>query len=238
MREFRLEELSQFNGQGGRPIYVAYQGKVVDVTESRLWKSGVHMKRHHAGNDLSTDFQAAPHGPEVLERYPQVGVLKKEGEEARKLPVFLIRLLKFAPMLRRHPHPMTVHFPIVFMFSTTIFNLLYLLTGRGSFEITALHCLGAGILFTPLVMLTGYYTWWLNYLSKPLRPVYIKQRLSFLLLAMEIAALVWRLEVPGILSDVTFGSVVYSILVFSFLPLVTVIGWYGAQLTFPIERET
>ena len=47
------------------------------------------------------------------------------------------------PMLRRHPHPMTIHFPIVFMFSTTLFTLLYFLTGVRSFELTALNCLGA-----------------------------------------------------------------------------------------------
>jgi uncharacterized membrane protein len=56
---------------------------------------------------------------------------------------------------------MTVHFPIVFMFSTTVFTLLYLATGDKSFDTTALHCLGAGFLTES--MLTGLYTWWLNY---------------------------------------------------------------------------
>jgi len=52
---------------------------------------------------------------------------------------------------------MTVHFPIVFMFSTTIFNLLFVLTGIEAFETTAIDCLGAGILFTPIAILTGLY---------------------------------------------------------------------------------
>jgi uncharacterized membrane protein len=190
------------------------------------------MKRHHAGRDLTTDIQAAPHGTEVLERYPQVGVVKKSESSEIKIPAALSWLLSRFPMLRRHPHPMTVHFPIVFMFSTTIFNLLYLVTGIRSFELTALHCLGAGILFTLITILTGLYTWWLNYLSKPARAVVIKKRLSPILLIGAIIAFVWRLQVPDILTNLEGTGFIYLLLVLSFLPMVTVIGWFGAQLTF------
>ena len=98
MKTFDDQELANCNGQDGRPAYVAHRGKVVDLTGSRLWKGGVHMKRHHAGADLSTDIQAAPHGPEVLERFPQVGVLEKPEAPDRELPPLLVSLLK------RYPH--------------------------------------------------------------------------------------------------------------------------------------
>ena len=88
------------------------------------------------------------HGPEVLERFPQVGALKQQKESEVEMPAVLSWLLARYPMLRRHPHPMTVHFPIVFMFSATVFNVLYLITGVRAFELTALHSLGAGI-FSP-----------------------------------------------------------------------------------------
>lgn len=237
MKEIDSRELSEGNGQDGKPVYIAHQGKVFDVSQSKLWKGGLHMKRHHAGKDLTTDIQSAPHGTEVLERYPQVAVLKKGKGAEREIPESLSRLLSRFPMLRRHPHPMTIHFPIVFMFSTTLFNLLYLLTGVRSFELTALNCLGAGILFTPAAMATGYYTWWLNYLAKPVRPVTIKKRVSVILLSTEIVVFLWRVTVPDILNVFGLASLVYSLLVFSLLPLATVIGWFGAQLTFPIERD-
>ena len=67
IKEFSPEELARFNGQNGKPVYIAHGGKVIDVTASKLWKSGLHMKRHHAGKDLTTDIQAAPHSLEVLE---------------------------------------------------------------------------------------------------------------------------------------------------------------------------
>lgn len=237
MKEFDSEKLAKFNGENKGPVYIAHQGKVYDVSESKRWKDGLHMKRHNAGKDLSTDIQAAPHGPEVLERFPQVGLLKQVKEPEIEMPGALSRLLARYPMLRRHPHPMTVHFPIVFMFSTTVFNVLYLVTGVKSFELTALHSLGAGILFTIVTILTGLYTWWLNYLSRPVRAVVIKKRLSPAMLILAIIAFIWRLRVPDVLDTLGGSGFIYLLLVLSFLPIVTVIGWFGAQLTFPVEKE-
>jgi len=237
MKELDPKELGKYDGKNGSPVYIAHQGNVFDVTDSAKWKGGIHMQRHHGGEDLTAVIAAAPHGVDVLARYPQVGVLMKKALPDRPLPVLLARILKRWPMLRRHPHPMTVHFPIVFMISAALFTLLYLCTGMVSFESTALNCLGAGLAFTPVAMMTGYYTWWLNYEARPLRPVIIKQRLSWLLLVIEITTLIWRLTVPDILSPLGSGSVFYLILIFSFIPLVSIIGWFGASLTFPIEKE-
>ena len=237
MKEFDLEALAEFNGKDGKPIYIAHKGKVYDVTESKMWKGGVHMKRHHAGTDLSTDIGGAPHTPEVLERYPQVGVLKQAEESAEQMPEFLSRLLKKYPMLRRHPHPSTVHFPIVFMLAATVFNVLYVLTGIKGFEITAANCLGAGILFTPVVILTGLFTWWLNYMAKPLHAINVKVWCSLALLLTAIVAFTWRMSNPHIMDSFQVQSFFYFLLILALLPLVVVIGWYGAKLTFPFEKE-
>lgn len=235
MQEFDIAELEKFDGNNGRPVYVAHKGKVYDVSNSKLWKNGLHMKRHHAGNDLTVDIQGAPHEPDVLERYPQVGILKKEVMEL-EIPQPLAWLLGKVPMLRRHPHPMTVHFPIVFAFSTTIFNILYLVTGIKSLEITALHCLGAGILFTAVAIATGLYTWWINYMLKPLKAVKVKMPLSITLLVTQIIAFVWRIKVPDVIDSIQGINIIYFLLVLSFFPMVVVIGWFGAFLTFPVEK--
>lgn len=237
MKEFELEALKDFDGKDGKPVYVVHEGKVYDVTESKLWRNGVHMRRHNAGNDLTTDFKAAPHGREVLERYPQVGIVRRVQAIERKMPVNLSRLLNRFPFLNRHPHPMTVHFPIVFMMATTVFNLLYLATGVKSLEVTALHCLAAGILFTPVVMLTGLFTWWLNYMAKPIKPVVVKLWMS---LTMWITAMIifsWRVTVPDILESFRASSAIYLAFVLLLVPTVSVIGWFGAKMTFPIEKS-
>jgi len=236
MEEFDAEELAKFNGENGNPVYVAHAGKVYDVTESKLWRNGVHVKRHHAGHDLTTDLQAAPHTKDVLERYPQVGTLKKVVDE-REIPWPIDWLITRYPMLRRHPHPMTVHFPIVFMFSTTVFNLLYLIFGLKEFETTAFHCLGGGIIFSVVAISTGIYTWWLNYMAKMLRPVKIKIPLSLIMLAVAVVIFIWRITVPDVMDSLRGFNSIYLVLVLSLSVLVTIIGWNGAHMTFPVDKE-
>ncbi len=235
MKEFSAEELAGYNGENGNPVYIAYRGEVYDVSDSKLWRSGLHMKRHHAGGDLTADIQAAPHEPDVLERYPKVGTLKKEVID-RQLPAVFDRLIKKYPMLRRHPHPMTVHFPIAFAFSPPVFVFLYLVTGVKSFEATALNCLAAGIIFTAVAIATGFYTWWLNYLARPLQVLKKKIPLAIALLIIEIILFIWRLSAPDVLAPVRGSGLIYLVLVFLLLPLITLIGWYGASITFPVEE--
>ena len=237
MKEFDAKKLATYNGENGSPIYFAHDGKVYDVSESKLWRNGVHMKRHHAGKDLTTDIQAAPHDLDVLARYPQVGVLKKEAVEEQKIPQPIDWLITKFPMLRRHPHPMTVHFPIAFIFSTPIFNILYIITGIKSFELTALHCLAGGIIFTMVGITTGIYTWWLNYMAKPLRAVKVKIPLTLIMLVTQVVIFIWRILEPDILNSIYIGSIGYVLLVLALVPMVTVVGWFGASMTFPVEKE-
>lgn len=236
MLELDLEELAENTGREGKPVYIAYQGKIYDVSGSKLWKTGTHMRRHSSGKDLTVDLGAAPHGPEVFDRYPQVGVVK-QAKPAEPKTTFLEPLFKRQPFLRRHPHPMTVHFPIAFMFAATVFTLLYLVTGIATFETTSFHCLGAGLLFTPLVILTGFTSWWVNYMAKPVRAVTIKMTLSLCLLAVSLCAFIWRVAVPDIIVVFRTSSAIYLLLILSLSPMVAVIGWFGAKLTFPIERD-
>jgi len=252
LKEFSLEELAQYDGAAGKPVYLLHRGKVYDVSDSPLWAGGEHMGLHRAGGDLTAEIASAPHGLEVFQRYPQVGVLKTAEPEATAAGAapgepgppppgareFWERVLKKAPLLRRHPHPMVVHFPIVFLLSATVFTVMYLLTGIKSFEVTGFHCLVGGVLFLPAAMATGLFTWWLNYLAQPLKPVVIKLILSPLLLALAAGSLVWRLLVPEILADLgRWPAMVYLALVCALTPLVSAVGWYGACLTFPLDEE-
>ena len=258
LRKFTVEDLAGFNGENGTPIYIAYEGRVFDVTASRLWRGGMHMKRHPAGRDLTVEMSAAPHDLSVLERFPQVGVLVPQGQEvtpngrsavlpsaaARSasaaeggspLPRFLEEILERHPFFRRHPHPMTVHFPIVLMIFAPVFTLLYLVTGWPGFETTAVNCLAAGLLFCLVVIPTGLFTWWVNYEARPMRPVTVKIVLSACMFADGLAAFLWRLGDPGVVAR-TGPSIPYLVLVFLLLPMVVVVAWFGATLTFPLRR--
>ena len=74
-RKFTLSELAEFNGKGGKPAYVAFEGKVYDVSASVFWMEGDHMGAHQAGGDLTSEIQLAPHRNEVLQRTKEVGIL-------------------------------------------------------------------------------------------------------------------------------------------------------------------
>ena len=69
MKEFTFEELSSFNGKEGKPVYIAFEEKVYDVSKFFSWSKGIHMNRHPSGKDLSGEILAAPHGIEVFERF-------------------------------------------------------------------------------------------------------------------------------------------------------------------------
>jgi predicted heme/steroid binding protein len=75
LKTITSEELKQFNGKDGKLAYIAFQGKVYDITESRLWTDGDHMGMHAAGKDLTEEINLAPHGEEALGRVKLVGNL-------------------------------------------------------------------------------------------------------------------------------------------------------------------
>jgi len=81
LKKFTLNELKKYDGREGRPVYIAYNGKVYDVSESFLWMEGDHQGQHVAGKDLTDDMKLAPHGEEALERVKLVGVLVPELEK-------------------------------------------------------------------------------------------------------------------------------------------------------------
>lgn len=231
MKEFTSEELHSCDGKEGKPVYIAYKGKVYEVTKSSLWSKGSHMNRHPSGKDLSGEISAAPHGPEVLDRYPQIGILKKgPSEELKHLPKFLQSLLQEFPMAKRHPHPMLVHFPIAFFMAAPLFAILSLLFRNPSFEMTGTYLLFLGAISSPFAIGTGLLTWWINYRLKLTLFVKRKIQLSILLLALEIGLIAWRTS-----SAATSGPF-YYLLVFCLAPLVTLLGYYGGQMTFPPEH--
>jgi predicted heme/steroid binding protein len=57
------------------PPFIAYDGRVFDVSQSFLWKNGGHQATHSAGEDLTPSLDQASHGEDLPERVPMVGIL-------------------------------------------------------------------------------------------------------------------------------------------------------------------
>ena len=79
-KDFSIEALDTFDGKEGRPAYIVYKGSVYDVTPSKLWKDGSHLRKHSAGNDLTEILKTAPHGEEKILSMKKVGELKSADE--------------------------------------------------------------------------------------------------------------------------------------------------------------
>ncbi|MCP4439394.1 MAG: cytochrome b5 [Aureispira sp.] len=78
MKEYTIYSRGQLalrNGQDKEEIWVAYQGIIYDVTDSRLWRNGKHYE-HWAGQDLTEEIGDAPHTEQVFEKFEAVGKLK------------------------------------------------------------------------------------------------------------------------------------------------------------------
>ncbi|MFN8353345.1 MAG: cytochrome b5 domain-containing protein [Spirosomataceae bacterium] len=74
MKYYTITQLALRNGQDRDEIWVAYQGKIYDVSRSRLWRNGKHYE-HWAGQDLTEELADSPHGEGVFARFEIVGLL-------------------------------------------------------------------------------------------------------------------------------------------------------------------
>ncbi|HEX2988515.1 MAG TPA: cytochrome b5 domain-containing protein [Chloroflexota bacterium] len=81
---FTLEDLARYHGRDGAPAYIAYRGVVYDLSGSYQWRNGKHQVTHLAGRDLTGGLKDAPHGEDLLDRFP---ILGKVAEVASAEPV-------------------------------------------------------------------------------------------------------------------------------------------------------
>ncbi len=72
--KYTKQQLALRNGEDKPEIWVAYKGKIYDVSSSRLWRKGKHYE-HWAGQDLTEEIGDAPHTDSVFERFPYIGEL-------------------------------------------------------------------------------------------------------------------------------------------------------------------
>ncbi len=73
--KYSSKQLALRNGQDKEDIWIAYQGIIYDVTNSRLWRNGKHYE-HWAGQDLTAELANAPHTELVFKKFEIVGSLQ------------------------------------------------------------------------------------------------------------------------------------------------------------------
>ena len=74
MNKYTIQQLALRNGQDKPETWVAYKGKIYDVSNSRLWRDGKHYE-HWAGQDLTEELKDAPHTTKVFDKFEVIGEL-------------------------------------------------------------------------------------------------------------------------------------------------------------------
>lgn len=232
-------DLTKYNGKEGQSAYVAVNGKIFDVTSSRLWKNGKHMNRHEAGQDLTTSLAAAPHGPEVLDKFAQIGNLKVAATATKiPLPGWLVNFLEANPFFMRHPHPMVVHFPMALYILIPLFLLwYYLVQPLAGLPDTIFYLHILGTLSIPAAMATGWLSWQVNYFGKPIPYISRKIGASAVLLALDLIVLVALLLNRNLLVAPVGFQWIIPILIGLYLPSVSFIGQQGGMLVYPVHKK-
>lgn len=111
-RTFTAEELKKYNGRDGMPVYAAVDGIVYDLTKSKYWKTGTHMKMHQAGTELSEAIhnkapQSIHRGGKILERMPKVGVLAAGATAGGEGPAVAVHKVLAAELGKEVACPVT-----------------------------------------------------------------------------------------------------------------------------------
>lgn len=66
------------NGQDREEIWCAYNGIIYDLTDSSRWVNGTHYE-HWSGQDLTEEFEDAPHQDWVFDKFEVVGCLMDDN---------------------------------------------------------------------------------------------------------------------------------------------------------------
>jgi predicted heme/steroid binding protein/uncharacterized membrane protein len=237
VKSYTPEDLAKSNGEDGKTCLVAVEGNVYDVSASKRWIRGTHMKRHRAGTDLTNDIKAAPHGLEVLDRFEAVGVYEPPREKAPTgLKGRIDQWLDDHPFFRRHPHPAIVHLPVGLLAVAPLFELGGLATNSSCTEWAAVCCSIVGLISIPAAMLTGYFTWWINYDASDSPIIRMKRRLAWMALILGSVVIILRFFVLTDPLEIRSAYVnLYVIGLVTVTAIVSCIGFLGGKLTFPYE---
>ena len=222
-KRFTKSELKNYDGEDGKPIYVSVGSKVYDLSDSRLWAGGRHMGTHSAGAELSGSIENAPHGAEVLSKFPLAGELASEEPVPETLAQRIADL---------YPHSIIVHFPIVFSTTVSLFSILYLLTGEDSFELASYYILTLGLLASPFCGLSGVFSWKMKYRGVRNNAFSRKIWFTVALMGVTIVCFIWRFYDPTVLVGETNMSYVYLVMQIGMALIAAILGHTGGKIVF------
>jgi predicted heme/steroid binding protein/uncharacterized membrane protein len=224
----KKEDLKKYDGKEGRSAYIAYNGKVYDVTQSKYWKSGTHMLRHKAGEDLTEFLKLAPHGEEVFEKFKEVGVFEEEVVEVSERLEFLRKLYR-----KYHPHPMLIHFPMGLMYFSAFMYILHFFLKNHNFDLSALYSLIGAFITTIPAAAAGLLSWIINYNKVWNNTFRNKIIFTIIFLLTSFSTIIIRIVLGDIMAYGSPLTYLYLLLYIVNLPILSFVAYNGGKITWP-----
>jgi predicted heme/steroid binding protein/uncharacterized membrane protein len=232
MQQFSEEELREYNGRDGMPAYIAYKGQVYDVTLSEFWKEGSHFKKHFAGGDLSAEMANAPHSDEVFANYPCVGQFITPCPITPETKKERYRLW----YAKYHPHPAAVHFPIALHYFSAFADILFLANPSREYDVAVFLSFLIATVMGFLALLTGIFSWWINYDFSTSKPFVIKLIGALFTLIIGLIPLVQKLQNPDVAFSTGADGITYHGVIFITVISITIVGYYGGKITWGAKK--
>ncbi|MDD2839354.1 DUF2231 domain-containing protein [Sulfuricurvum sp.] len=230
MQTFTEEELQKYNGQNGMPAYVAFKGNVYDLSESPLWKNGVHFKKHFAGNDLTAMIANAPHSEEVFANFSPIALyISSPSADTNKIadPKEKYRVW----YAKYHPHPLTVHFPIALHYFSGFADVLFLANPSVGYETAVFLSFFAATVMGFFTLIAGIFSWWVNYDCITSKPFMIKLTGALFTLVIGLVPLIQKFLAPDVPFSHGLDGIIYHSVIFMTVMSVSIVGYYGGKIT-------
>ncbi|NTU97363.1 MAG: hypothetical protein HGA62_06085 [Chlorobiaceae bacterium] len=128
-------------------------------------------------------------------------------------------------------HAIAAHFSNGLIPVAVLYLMLAIPTGNSYFEHTVAHLMVITLIAIPASFFTGVHDWKTKYKGAR-APIFMKKlKLSGILFTLCILAVTIRLSTPDVMSADGALHWLYLLLVFSMLPVVTLLGHYGGKLS-------
>lgn len=134
-------------------------------------------------------------------------------------------------------HPVAAHFPNGLVPTACLFLLLTLFTGSPYTEYTVFFLLGVVLAVVPVSMASGIYDWRTRFKGEKAFIFYKKIGLAATLLLLLLAAVGIRYSHPSLMDEGGARKWIYSGLLFAMLPVIVLLGHYGAKLAYQWKKR-